>query len=52
MFRRGIQQKFNIFAEKFFSPPPYRVKLIAKHFNPPHEVEDNASVVARNSEKI
>ena len=52
MLRRGIQQKFNNFAEKFSSPPPFVVKVTAKHPNPLHEVEDIASVAARNSAKI
>ena len=52
MLLSEIQQKFNNFAEKFSSPPPYGVKLTAKHTNPPQEVKDIASVAARNSAKI
>ena len=52
MLRREIQQKFNNFTEKFSSPTFYEVEEIPKHPNPPYDVEDIASVAARNSAKI
>ena len=49
---REIQQKFNNFAVKFFSPTFYKVEDPVKQAPPPHGVEDIASVLKRNSAKI
>ena len=49
---RGIQIKLNNFAEKLSTPPTCGVEQTATQPPLPHEVEEIASVAARNSAKI